>query len=391
MHQSEPKGTCFVPANVDDGDQGDIVFLKAGSDACPVRNWLAGFAPGGTMEAALAGLEDGSLEPVLAEGVVRAALAGRGIAITPRELRTWGHLDAVLTTPDPRVFVSVCLRDDPGVRFKLGLRLPVPEEGPPPSEMTPEARGQRTTEVATAVRVAMAALRAGLVEVPDLPPTPARRPFRADEGRRSFAQLAARKGIAVDPAGAAAVDALQEAANVASEAMRAERNAGTLDSETAWERSQIAQREWLLEAYRLVGGEAVTAVLGDRAVPKELPPELPGWPYWLRKTVARGRDTGRKDIAEMMEAIFYLCRNDGLAALDAAYRRIDVSAMSESALIALLRTPFTSRDGLEAWTDFRERVRSEMYVRDFDGDKLLMGLGKASDPEEGGTGPVGPH
>lgn len=363
----------FATANVDDGDRYETIFFEADDQRCPVRNWLAGFLGDGTGEAALAGLEDGSLEPMLAEGVVLAALAGCGIEPTPSGSRTWGHLDAILSTPHPQVHVAVCFADGPGERFRLGL------ERPPSGVELPSP-----AEVAAAVRATTDALRAGLSEMPEPLSVPPLRPFRASEGGRSFAQLAARKGIAVDPEAALAVDLLQDAANVEAKAIRSALREGAIDAEAAWERGDIGRRAWLVEATRLVGSATLVAVLDDEAVPDEPPPEVPGWPYWLRSMVAHGPEYDRDnkgDLYKLMQAIGYLCGNGGYDAIDAAYRRLDVSAVGEVAMIALLRTPFTSRGRLNDWTDFRERVRAELLKRDKPADKILAGLGKPGEPD----------
>jgi hypothetical protein len=367
-----------VLSNADDKDMGHIFFARPEGVTSPVTIWLSSFVEGDDPEAIVAGMADGRLEPVLSPGVVRAAMAGCGVVETPPGRRTWSYMDAILTTPHPLVHVGVILDATPGDRFMVGI------------DRGEDGAVLHRRMVAAAVRATMSRLRAAVTTIRVMPVAPVLRPFRTKEGMRSFSQIAARKDLAIDHEASLAVDRLQEASNAESKAMHEAMAAGTLDHETALERMEVGKRAWLVEANRLVGADTVLALLGADAKPSREPPEAPGWPYWLRSTAALGRDLAKGNGSfELMQSIQFLCRYGGHSAIDAAYRRIDVDAVSDLALITLLRTPFTQRDRLAEWTGFRERVRAALFARGLDADKVLVGLGKDDAGGAGGAGGAG--
>lgn len=357
----------FEPTVLDDDAATGIRYVPAEGEADPVQRWLAACVPGGGFEAAAAGLADGSLEPALSDAVVLGALRGLGHA-TVFANRPWDGVGAVLTTPDPRVFLGIRTRSGLAHRFAVG----VPHDRP---DVVPTRE-----DILSAIDATLGALRAAAV-LPAFAPAPDLRPFRAREGMRAFAQLAARKDIEVDPEAAAAVDALQARASDESRALMAGMRDGTLTPEDVQHRIVLGTDGWLRQAHALVGKEVVAATLDDDAVPRDRPAEVSGMPPWTWGALAAGRDGGRgRWSLDLMEALQFFCRHGRHDAIDRGYGLLDVGRLSPLAMNTLLRGPFVDRGKIQGWEDFRERVRAELGARGIDGDRMLVGLGGGGTP-----------
>jgi hypothetical protein len=91
--------------------------------------------------------------------------------------------------------------------------------------------------------------------------------------------------------------------------------------------------------------------------------------------VAKGtEDMARRDRMALMGAIMDLMRRGDLDRIDAALASVPPASLSETSILTLLRTPFSSKSFLSAWEGFRDAAGDVLEARGAPAARILMGL-----------------
>jgi hypothetical protein len=81
-----------------------------------------------------------------------------------------------------------------------------------------------------------------------------------------------------------------------------------------------------------------------------------------------------RDLANIIELLDNMARKSKWNDLIAFYAILDPRGLTESQIIAYLRSPFSYRQNIATWISFRDRARNEFVRRGQNSDKLLRGL-----------------
>jgi hypothetical protein len=102
--------------------------------------------------------------------------------------------------------------------------------------------------------------------------------------------------------------------------------------------------------------------------------------YWVPKTnqgllnLLYGMNSDPDSTALVTQAINTMLFEKGLVRIERLMFAADLSKLHVGVGLAMLRGTFLVKDEISCWTQFREKVRHELELREMDSHKLMDGL-----------------